>query len=439
MSHDDELKSSWEQLRRDADRGREPQLLSAQLGQRHVSQRALVERVEREFIEEYAESPLLKEADTAAKRLKLLLPTVDYVLAVESVHLSQQDKAALMNAAYSALFGYGPLDALFLDDRVTTISLEGVDRAAVRYGHGDLEPVGPLFDDESHFRRILRRLLMDAGADLDDSQPFIETGLMIDGRPVCMTVITPLMSFGYHADIRVHPRQLPSVETLIDTGFLSEPAAALLNAIVQSPHGFVVVGDAESGKTTLLSVLLQTLPNADRAVAVERASELRLPDGIERLTTQWPDETTRGVTFGEQIGAALAKEPQCLVLDEVRSDEPETIAPLLQNADAPRQIWSFRGPFDSKRLRNALSMLARRADMSQTEAMVDALYHRLPYVITVWRAHGKLSLYSIGEWQYRTSDYPDFVLLLHTRDGQLRLTGERPSNTLALPESFWNR
>lgn len=434
---DGDLKDTWEKLRRDADKGREPQLIPALLGHRQVSFRALVERVEQQFIEEYSDSPLLKEADTSSKRLRLLLGTVDYVLATESVQLSAEDKATLVGAAYSSLFGYGPLDALLLDERVTTISLEGADRAAVRYGHGDLESVGPLFDDDAHLRRILRRMLVDAGADLYDDQPFIETGLKVDGRPVSITVITPLMSYSYNADIRVHPRQLSSMDSLIESGFVTREAADMLNAIVKSPHGFVVVGDAESGKTTLLSVLAQALPNADQAVSVERAGELRLPEGVEQLVTRWPSDTQPGISFGEQIGLALAQQPACILLDEVRADEPQTIAPLLQEADAPRQIWSFRGPFDAKRLRNALSMLARRADMSQTEAMVEALYQRLPFVITVWRAHGRISLYSIAEWQYRGSDYPDYVLLMDTHDGQLRLTGERPAHGLDLPETFW--
>ncbi len=436
-SHDDDLRSAWEKLRHDADSGREPQLISAQLGRRQVSFQALLERIEREFIAEYTDSALLKEADTVTARLKLLGPVVDYVMAVESVQVSTEEKAVLIQSAYSSLFGYGPLDSLLLDDRVTTITLEGADRAAVRYGHGDLEMIGPIFEDEVHLKRILRRVLLDAGADLYDDQPFIETGLRIDGRPVSISLMTPLLSFAYHADIRLHPRELPAFDSLVQSGFLTAQAVELLQAIVRSGAGFVVVGDAESGKTTLLSVLLHDLPDPQNAVAVERAGELRLPEGMRRLVVTWPAEDSPGVTFGEQVAAAYQQQPACMVLDEVRSDEPEMIAPLLSDADAPRQIWSFRGPFDTKRLRNALSMLARRADMHQSEMMVQALYQRLPFVITVWRVRGQLHLYSIGEWQYRDSDYPDYVLLMDTQEGDLRLTGEVPAHPLPLPDSFW--
>ncbi len=428
----------WQALRRDADKGREPDLVAARSGQRLVSVQALIEKIERAFIEEYANTPALAEADTQVKRLKLLVGTVNYVLAVESVQMSGDETATLIAQVYSNLFGYGVLDSYLTDERVTTISLEGIDKASVRYGHGDLVPVGPLFEDEAHMRRILRRLLVDAGTDLPEEQPFIETGLRVGERPVCVNLTLPPVAYTFNADIRVHPAALPSPRDLVESGFLSGQAVTLLQALAQSPHGFVIVGDTESGKTTLLSVLAQFLSQPGQAVSVERAGELRLPEGVQRLKTRWPVGDETGVTFGEQISAALAQQPQCILLDEVRTDEPQSIAPLLAGAEAPRQLWSFRGPFDAKRLRSALSMLARRADMTQGEALVNALYRRLPFIVTLWRAQGRIRLYSVAEWQFTTSDYPDYTLLLETRDGEHRLTGQRPVNPLGLPEDFWN-
>src|SRR5689334_15359872 len=133
-------------LRPDADKGREPELLAGHGGRRKFSVKALLERIEEAFVEEYGtDSDLLREADTSTKRLQLVLETVNYLLAVESVQLAPEDKAELINRAYSNLFGYGPLDPLFLDERITTISLEGASGVAVRYGSGELVSLGPLF------------------------------------------------------------------------------------------------------------------------------------------------------------------------------------------------------------------------------------------------------------------------------------------------------
>jgi Flp pilus assembly CpaF family ATPase len=398
----------------------------------------VVERIEAAFIDEYDETPTLREADTPTKKLKLLLDTTNHVIAVESLDISPAEKAELVGKAYSNLFGYGPLDSLFLDERVTTISLDGPDKAAVRFGHGDLASLGPIFQDERHLRRIIGRLLMDAGAELRDDQPYIETGLLVDERPVCVNLVAPPVAFQLGVDIRVHPKALPTVEELTASGFMTDPAAALLKALVGSPHGFIVVGETESGKTTLLSVLLQWLPQPETAIAVERAGELRLPPGAQRLTTRWPVGDSPGVTFGEQIGNALDKQPGCIILDEVRSDEPQTIAPLLEMDDPPRQIWSFRGAIFAKRLQSALGMLARRANFGQGEEMVRALHERLPFVVTVIRSNGQLRLWSVAEWQFKDgSGYPTYTLLMNIEGGELKLTGERPFRELNLREGFW--
>src|SRR5690349_2211714 len=101
------------------------------MGTRMYSIAALLERI----VEAFRDETDARDLTTSAERLTAIRDTTEYVLAVESVRLSQDEKADLLRRAYSALFGYGPLDALFLDERVTTIALNGSEKAAVRYGH----------------------------------------------------------------------------------------------------------------------------------------------------------------------------------------------------------------------------------------------------------------------------------------------------------------
>jgi Flp pilus assembly CpaF family ATPase len=439
--HDDQsLLEQFRRIRANADRDREPELLASRMGTRMVSLAALLERIVSAFVDEHAGgTDALRAADTEAKRLKLLLGTVDYVLAVESVSISEDDKAEIMRRAYAELFTYGPLDALFADEGITTISLEGADKVFVRYGHGELTALKPLFDDESHLRGILRRLLLDAGADLTPEQPIIEAGLTVGDRPVCVSVAAPPVTINLSADIRVHPSRLPVLEDMIAAGFVSAQAAKLLNALARSAHGVVIVGDTESGKTTLLAVLAALAPEKQNIVAIERAGELHLPHEAVRLVVRWPSADHPGVTFGEQISAALEKNPSLLLLDEVRADEADSVTALLGEGEIPRQMWAFRGPADSKRLISALGMLARRSDPARGEAPVLALYERLPFVVTVRRRRGGIQLHSISEWQFSVgTEYPDFVELMAVDWEGIALTGKRPRLPLELPDSFWD-
>lgn len=422
-----------------ADEGREPDLLPGHLGTRMVSFAALVERVIQAFNEEHGEeTAVYREADTRTKRLRLIRDTTAYVLAVESIQLSQAQKAELTAKVYSELFGYGPLDGLFGDDRVTTIALEGGEKASVRYGHGDLVSVGPLFEDSQHFRQIMRRLVLHSGAELSEEQPIIETGLVVEGRQICVNLVAPPITLQLTADIRVHPKTLPTLDDLVAGEVLTPQARALLSALAASPHGFIIVGETESGKTTLLSILAQMLPNPQGMVAVERAGELRLPEGAQRLVARWAVGGQGGVSFGDQMRSALAKNPECIILDEVRADEPQLIAPLLEMDEAPRQIWTFRGPADPNRLRSALGMVARRANTAQSEAMVLSLYRRLPFVLMLKRAQGRLQLRNVAEWQFPSGvEYPDFVMLMEKGWEGVAVTGKRPAQALPLSDDFW--
>jgi len=207
-THDARNGDDW-QPRRDADKGREPELVAGHSGRRMYSLNALAERISTAFVEEFGtDSADLREADTPTKRLKLLMGTVDYVMAVESVAMGSSEKAELINRVYSNLFGYGPLDKLFLDPRLTTIVLEGADKASVRYGHGELESLGPIFQTNDDLRRIIARLLADAGAELREDQPFIEAGFMAGDRPACINLVTPPLTFQLTADIRLHGPQI---------------------------------------------------------------------------------------------------------------------------------------------------------------------------------------------------------------------------------------
>lgn len=434
--------SMIEDLRRKhakADEGREPEFLSGRLGTRMISRRALLERIITAFIDEHGrDSQVLREADTEAKRLKLVLATVDYVLAVESIQVQASEKAEIIRQTYSELFTYGALDALLDDERVTTILLEGADKVSVRYGHGELTSLNPIFDDESHLRNVVRRLLRDAGTDFQDDQPLMEVGLIHNDKRIAVNVALPPITFQVTVDIRVHQSTLPTLDDLVETGVMTEKAKTLINAIAKSPHGIVIVGDTESGKTTLLSILANLIMQSDFAT-VERAGELRIADDIPRYIAQWGrvDESPL-ITFGEQLQQCLDNSPKIIVIDEVRADEAPAIRPLLANDDVPRQIWAFRGTSMTTRLVSALGMLARRADPSQSEVLVRKLYERLPFVIAVKRNKTGLHLSSISEWQFPDgAEYPDFVELMAQDWEGLELTGKRPIKALDLEESFW--
>ncbi len=436
----------YNRRRAELESGRQPRMLPAREGRRHVSIGALIERITTAFSQEHADdSAALLASDTKAERLKLLRDTVEYVLAVESVQLSSQQRAALIREAYAELFAYGPLDELFADETITTVTLSGISKVSVRRGHGNLESLSPIFDDLVHMRRIVGRMLRSGGTRLSPDMPFIETGFILDGRRASITVSGPPVTINLSVDIRLHPRALPLLSTMAP----DETTRTLVEAVLRSPHGFIIAGEPESGKTTLMSILAAFLPGKG-LLTVERAGELHLPEEAERLIVQWPsglndDPADAARSFGQQIEAAADRlqgstASHTLILDEVRADEPGAIAPLLWSDHSARLLWVLRGSTEPKRLAASLSALARINDPKRGEMLPRALYQRLPFVITVRRRKEQVKVHGVAEWQFPEGQpYPDYIELLEPDWEGLTLTGRQPMQPLDLPADFFTR
>ncbi len=394
-------------------------------GSRLFSQAALIERVVEEFLLEYGAAgqggSTLAEARMASDRYKLIRDVVDYVLGVESIRLTLDERASLVRAVYGELFGYGPLDPLLLNPRITSIVLAGDRHAAVRYEHGELTPIEPLFQDASHLRAVIDRLLADAGTHLDDRDIVLEVGLTVGGRPVRLGVAGPPVTPVLYADLRLHPAQAPTLADLVAQGWMTDEARALIERIAQSNYGLAIVGEPETGKTTLLNALVNLIGGS--GTVLERAGELRPPEGAQHLGRGKSTPPEGAITFADWVTAVAAEQAGFLAIDEVRGEEPEAIAALLGPEDVPRQLWAVRGVPDAKRLQSNMGMLARRAAPDHGEDAVYRLYVRTPFVITVARIRARLQVFSIAEWQSRVdSDYPDYVMLFRYSEGAARPT-----------------
>jgi pilus assembly protein CpaF len=424
----------------DDDSGPVSELLPTLTGQ-VVSRRGLVERIVEQFDDEFSPEFVAAVTDDVERR-RMVRDVADYVLSVQSVFLAPQELARLLQMVYSEVMGYGGLDPYFADPDVTTIAVEGAARLAVRYRPGsDLAQKPPVFDDTRHMRRIMGRLLNDAGASLESTLPITEAGLVVRDRPVRVTVALPPFVAELRADIRVHPEDVITLEQMERDGFFNAPGRQVVEAVARSGHGFVIVGDTESGKTTLLNAM--ALAAQGPIVSVERAGEMRLPAGSVQLVgsgqASREGAAARQETslFEQRIEDALKHNPALLLLDEVRADEPQAIARLLQEGAVPRLAWAFRGASEAKRVRSGLGMLARMAaNNAAAEDFVDRLYARLPFIIMVKRRRGTIQMLEVAEWQLQ-ANWVDYVPLLEMDDSALRLTGRQPQRALDLPDGFW--
>lgn len=397
-----------------------------------VSTKGLLERILEQFRAEFSDEQVM--AASPVEQRTMVRDVAQYVMRVENVVLSMSEQAQLIQRAASELLGYGGIDPLLQDEAVTTVLIDGLEGVGIRRGPGaDLETLPTVFDDHAHLQRVVDRLLLAAKVAPNVQVPIIETGLMLYGRRASLNVALPPFVAQVRVDIRLHGRTPPTLEAWRARGIVTERAVALLEALVASPHGIMIVGDTESGKTTLLNMLGLRLD--EPPVVVERAPEMSFDSAVPRLAIRYerPDSVS---SLAELVRQALDMKPTVLLLDEVRADEPEAIAPLLLEA-APRQLWTFRGTAEVKRIKAALTILVQRGAAGQAEEALRALFDRLPFVVLLRRRRGGLQLVEVAEWQ-QPAEEVTLVPLLRWQEGTHQPTGQRPQRGLALASSFWD-
>ncbi len=411
-------------------------LVPGRSGRPSFSLEALRERVERQFYEETAgRADILAELDSEASQRAALREIAEYVFAVEAVSPTAADRQTILDRAHGNLFGFGPLEELLRDESVTAISLGGAGDVRLRRGAGPLQSTPARFDDDAHLATILSRLVAQAGATLSDLTPFVEAGVTLRGRRARVSAIGPPLSPALSADIRLHPSRPLALEDLAARGALPAAGIALLRAIVTAGRGLLIAGEAGAGKTTLAGALLPAL--AGRIAAVERAAELPLPPEATRFCPAPPTPDPPGANFAALIGAALATGPDWLVIDEIGADDAPALWAALAADPAPRCLWTLRAPVQPDRLRNALTMILRRAQTIQEEARLhQAIATRLPFVVALARAGDSLRLALLAEWSAEGGQLALRPLLAVEGDGWA-LTRQGSAHPLDLPPGFW--
>jgi pilus assembly protein CpaF len=240
-------------------------------------------------------------------------------LSVEA-SLSVPDRERLRSEIASDIFGYGPLERLLADPTVSEIMINGPHQIWVERD-GLLYETKLRFDDESHLRRMINKMVGQVGRRIDESSPMVDARLP-DGSRV-NAIIPPLSLTGPLLTIRKFSHERFTFEELARIGTLSDGAAEFLRLAVKAKLNILVSGGTGSGKTTLLNALSEALPDGDRIVTIEDAAELRLLQRhvISLEARPMNIEGEGEITIRDLVRNALRMRPDRIIVGEVRGPE----------------------------------------------------------------------------------------------------------------------
>lgn len=250
----------------------------------------------------------------------------DYSLGVEGMsHEELIDKLYTEMAEFSFLTPY-----LFAND-VEEININSWKDVKITYADGRVVPTKDRFQTPQHAVDVIRRLLHKSGMILDNSQPGVVGHL---SNKIRITVLgNPLTDKekGVAASIRiVNPKKL-SRDDFIGYGTATAEMLDFLAEVLRFGLSICVTGSTGSGKTTLMSWILSTIPNEKRIFTIENGcrefdlvkedAEGNVINNVVHTVTRFSDDPKQNYDQERLLEFALTCNPDIVCVGEMKSAE----------------------------------------------------------------------------------------------------------------------
>ncbi len=234
--------------------------------------------------------------------------------------LSRDDRDRIVADLTDDILGHGPLERLLADDSVTEIMVNGPHDIWIER-QGRLYPTTVKFNDDSHLRRIINKIVAQVGRRVDESSPMVDARLP-DGSRV-NAIIPPLSLSGPLVTIRKFSRNRLTLQDMIKLGTLTTETSEFVERCIQAELNILISGGTGTGKTTLLNAVSEAIPDADRIVTIEDSAELRLGQRHALRLEARPSniEGEGSVTIRDLVRNALRMRPDRIIVGEVRGAE----------------------------------------------------------------------------------------------------------------------
>jgi pilus assembly protein CpaF len=220
-----------------------------------------------------------------------------------------------------------PIQDLILDPDISEIMVTGPERIFIEKA-GYLQAVpGVKLTPESLIvavKNIARRL----GDDISEAKPILDSRLP-DGSRVA-AVIPPCSIHGVALTIRKFNSHKLKMKDLIHVGTLTAELAAQLEDYVTQRKNILICGGTSSGKTTLVNILAECIPNQERIVLIEDTAEIQIQkENVLRFEARREQNDLPAVTIRDLLKATLRHRPDRIILGEIRGGEAFDLLQLL--------------------------------------------------------------------------------------------------------------
>ena len=220
-----------------------------------------------------------------------------------------------------------PIQTYILDPDVSEIMVNGPEQVFIERG-GYLEAIpGVTLNDKSLMvavKNIARRL----GDDISEEKPILDSRLP-DGSRVA-AVIPPCSLKGVVLTIRKFNARRFGIDDLIRIGTLTDDLARRLEAAVRTRQNILISGGTGTGKTTVLNILANFIPDQERVLVIEDTAEIQInTPNLVRFEARRAQNDLPAVSIRDLLKASLRHRPDRILLGEIRGGEAFDLLQLL--------------------------------------------------------------------------------------------------------------
>ncbi|MGB8580867.1 MAG: ATPase, T2SS/T4P/T4SS family [Candidatus Sulfotelmatobacter sp.] len=215
-----------------------------------------------------------------------------------------------------------PIEPLLLDESISEI-MGNPDASWWYERDGIIRREETVSFTAGRLRTGLEVIANQLGKKLDEDNPILHAQLP-DGSRLA-AVIPPVVRLTPALVIRKFTSRHYTVDDLIARGTLTHPLADFLAEQICSGKTLLISGGTGTGKTTLLRILADFIPDQERLVVIEDTAELQIRKPNILAVECQTNTFKTNITFDDLLKSALRWRPDRIILGEVRGIEARTL------------------------------------------------------------------------------------------------------------------
>ena len=239
----------------------------------------------------------------------------------EKQYITITESVEIADRVFGSIRGLGLLDSILKDDDITEVMINGPQHIFIEK-NGKLQKLQQCFDSERQLEDIVQKIVGQAGREVNQANPIVDTRLP-DGSRVNV-VLPPISLNGATVTIRKFSKTPMTIEQLLKFGSITPEVAHVLELLVRAKYNIFISGGTGSGKTTFLNAMSSYIPHDERVITIEDSAELQIEgiDNLVRMETRNANASGSGaVTIRDLIRASLRMRPERIIVGEVRGGE----------------------------------------------------------------------------------------------------------------------